>query len=313
MSSVLVTGGAGFIGSHLTDRLLREGHEVIALDNLYSGRIENIEQHFQNKNFKFVETDITKPLCLNVDFIFNLACPASPVYYQADPVGTVKTNVLGAINVLELAKSMNCPVVQASTSEVYGDPTISPQSEDYLGNVNPIGIRACYDEGKRVAETLFFDYHRQHKVKIKVVRIFNTYGPRMRIDDGRVVSNFLVQALNDKPLTIYGTGYQTRSFCFVDDLIEGLIGVMNSNDDITGPINLGNPTEFSMIELAKLVIEITNSDSKIINLDLPADDPKQRMPDISLANSILNWYPKISLRQGLVNTMEEMQTRILKN
>ena len=313
MSSVLVTGGAGFIGSHLTDRLLREGHKVIALDNLYSGRIENIEQHFQNKNFKFMEMDVTKPLSLNVDFIFNLACPASPVYYQADPVGTVRTNVLGAINVLELAKSMNCPVVQASTSEVYGDPTISPQPEDYLGNVNPIGIRACYDEGKRVAETLFFDYHRQHKVKIKVVRIFNTYGPRMRIDDGRVVSNFLVQAINDKPLTIYGTGSQTRSFCFVDDLIEGLIGVMNSNDDVTGPINLGNPTEFSMIELAKLVIEITNSDSKIINLGLPADDPKQRMPDISRANSILNWHPKISLREGLVRTMEEMQTRILKN
>jgi len=313
MSSVLVTGGAGFIGSHLTDRLLREGHKVIALDNLYSGRIENIEQHFQNKNFKFMEMDVTKPLSLNVDFIFNLACPASPVYYQADPVGTVRTNVLGAINVLELAKSMNCAVVQASTSEVYGDPTISPQSEDYLGNVNPIGIRACYDEGKRVAETLFFDYHRQHKVKIKVVRIFNTYGPRMRIDDGRVVSNFLVQAINDKPLTIYGTGSQTRSFCFVDDLIEGLIGVMNSDDVVTGPINLGNPTEFSMIELAKLVIEITNSDSKIINLGLPADDPKQRMPDISRANSILSWQPKISLREGLVRTMEEMQTRILKN
>jgi UDP-glucuronate decarboxylase len=279
-------------------------------DNLYSGRIENIEHHLGNKNFKFINSDVTNSIQLKTDFIFNLACPASPVYYQADPVSTVRTNVLGAINVLELAKDLKCPVLQASTSEVYGDPTISPQSEDYLGNVNPIGVRACYDEGKRVAETLFFDYHRQHKVQIKVVRIFNTYGPRMRIDDGRVVSNFLVQAIKGDPITIYGNGTQTRSFCYIDDLVEGLIRTMNSRDEIVGPINLGNPIEFSMLELAELVIRITNSNSRIIHLSLPSDDPKQRKPDIRRAEEFLSWRPIVELESGLRETYNDLLQRM---
>lgn len=302
MKTILVTGGAGFIGSHLCDQLIVNGWKVIALDNLYSGRSENIQHLLENENFTFINHDITEFIFVPVDFIVNLACPASPVYYQKDPVSTIRTNVLGAINVLELSKKLKCPVLQASTSEVYGDPLVSPQDEQYLGNVNPIGIRACYDEGKRVAETLFFDYKRQFGLNTRVARIFNTYGPRMRPDDGRVVSNFLVQAIRNEPISIYGNGLQTRSFCYIADLVSGLIKMIDTDISDVGPINLGNPTEFTMIELAQIVVEITNSKSKLEFFDLPADDPKQRKPSIAKASDSLNWQPRIQLREGLIET-----------
>ena len=310
---VLVTGAAGFIGSHLTEALLMKGHNVIGLDNLYSGQQSNVSYLKRFEKFVFKEQDVTDALSVDVDYIFNLACPASPVAYQRDPVATVKTNVFGAINVLDLAKKLDCPVLQASTSEVYGDPDVSPQSEDYLGNVNPIGIRACYDEGKRVAETLFFDYHREYGVNIQVVRIFNTYGPRMRIDDGRVISNFIVQALRNDPITIYGQGNQTRSFCYVSDLVSGLIGMFENSDSVRGPINLGNPNEFSMVELAKEVILLTNSNSELEFLDLPADDPKQRRPDISKAGNSLNWHPEVELTEGLTKTIRYFREVLSKS
>jgi UDP-glucuronate decarboxylase len=301
---VLVTGAAGFIGSHLSETLLQGGHSVIGIDNYYSGQKNNISNLKKYSEFTFKEHDITNELNLNVDYIFNLACPASPVAYQRDPVATVKTNVLGAINLLELAKNLGSPILQASTSEVYGDPDISPQSEKYLGNVNPIGVRACYDEGKRVAETLFFDYFREYDVKIQVVRIFNTYGPRMRIDDGRVVSNFIVQALKNEPITIYGKGQQTRSFCYVSDLVSGLISMFEKSEAVRGPVNLGNPGEFSMLELAKKVLDMTGSTSELLFQELPADDPKQRCPDISLANEALGWSPTVELSEGLKTTID---------
>lgn len=312
MKRILITGGAGFIGSHLAEALLDTGWSVIALDNLHSGSVENIKHLMPNSRFTFIEHDITEFIYMPVDFIANLACPASPLYYQADPVKTVRTNVLGALNVLELAKRLNIPVLQASTSEVYGDPLISPQNEEYLGNVNPIGIRACYDEGKRVAETLFFDYHREFGLRIKVARIFNTYGPRLRPDDGRVISNFIVQAIKNEPITIYGDGTQTRSFCYVSDLINALVKMINSSDELTGPINLGNPTEFNMHELAQLVIEITNSQSQIQHLPLPSDDPKQRKPDISKAKNLLDWTPQVDLRNGLLHTFNDLKLKISK-
>ena len=304
MKKILVTGGAGFLGSHLCAKLIHEGHEVIAVDNFYTGNKTNIIHLLQNPRFELVRHDVTFPLYLEVDEIYNLACPASPIHYQHDPVQTTKTSVHGAINMLGLAKRLKAKILQASTSEVYGDPTIHPQKEDYWGNVNPIGIRSCYDEGKRCAETLFFDYWRQHQLRIKVARIFNTYGPHMHPNDGRVVSNFIVQAIKGEPLTIYGDGSQTRSFCYVDDLIDGLVKLMNSSDDITGPVNLGNPNEFSMIELANFVIDYTNSKSKINFYPLPEDDPKQRQPDINLAKSHLKWEPKIELTEGLKKTIE---------
>ena len=306
---ILVTGAAGFIGSHLTRKLLALKHDVIGIDNMYSGRHGNLSDLLQDKGFTFVETDVTHPYHFDVDFIFNLACPASPVYYQRDPVATVTTNVLGAINGLNLATEIGCGILQASTSEVYGDPLVSPQNEDYLGNVNPIGIRACYDEGKRVAETLFFDYHRQHGTKIKVVRIFNTYGPGMRFDDGRVVSNFIFQALQNKPLTIYGNGSQTRSFCFVNDLVDGLIAMMMTEESFLGPVNLGNPQEFSVLELAQMVIQQTGSSSEISFEDIPQDDPKQRRPDITLAGKKLGFSPTVMLKDGLDSTIREFQNR----
>ena len=312
MKRILITGGAGFIGSHLAEALLDSGWSVVALDNLHSGSINNINHLFSNPRFSFIEHDITEFIYIPVDFIANLACPASPLYYQADPVKTVRTNVLGTLNVLELAKRLDIPVLQASTSEIYGDPLVSPQKEDYLGNVNPIGIRACYDEGKRVAETLFFDYHREFDLKIKVARIFNTYGPRLRPDDGRVISNFIVQAVKNEPITIYGDGTQTRSFCYVSDLIRALLALINSTDELTGPINLGNPTEFNMHELAQLVLEITKSESQIHHLPLPSDDPKQRKPDISKAESLLNWTPQVDLRSGLIHTFNDLKTKISK-
>jgi len=307
---ILVTGGAGFLGSHLCDRLITEGHEVIALDNFYTGSKENIQHLIENSKFEVVRADVTIPLNLEVDFIMNLACPASPVHYQKFPVQTIRTSILGAINVLDLATKLKVPVFQASTSEVYGDPTVNPQHESYWGNVNPIGIRACYDEGKRAAETLFFDYHRQLGTQIKVVRIFNTYGPRMSFNDGRVVSNFIVQALNGDPITIYGDGHQTRSFCFVDDLIDGFVRMMKTDKSITGPINLGNPKEFTMLELAQKVLVETDSRSEIVFKDLPADDPKQRKPDTSLAKEILSWEPKINLETGLKKTIANFVSRI---
>jgi UDP-glucuronate decarboxylase len=300
---ILVTGGAGFLGSHLSERLLQEGNEVICLDNFFTGSRENIHHLLDNKNFELVRHDITFPTYLEVDEIYNLACPASPIHYQFDPVQTTKTSVIGAINMLGLAKRLKIKILQASTSEVYGDPAVHPQPETYKGNVNTIGPRACYDEGKRCAETLFFDYHRQHNLKIKVMRIFNTYGPRMHPNDGRVVSNFIVQALKGDDITIYGDGTQTRSFCYVDDLIEGMHSLMNSRDGFTGPVNIGNPTEFTMIQLANLVIELTNSKSKIIFMPLPQDDPLQRKPVIDLAKKELNWAPKIQLMEGLKNTI----------
>lgn len=304
--TILVTGGAGFIGSHLCELLLDNHWKVIALDNLYSGRLVNIERLIPNENFTFINHDITEFIFIPVDFIVNLACPASPVYYQKDPVSTVRTNVLGAINVLELSKKLNCPVLQASTSEVYGDPLVSPQTEEYLGNVNPIGIRACYDEGKRVAETLFYDYKRQFGVDSRVARIFNTYGPRMRPDDGRVVSNFLVQAIQDKPISIYGDGLQTRSFCYVSDLVLGLERMIDLEKGLDSPINLGNPAEFTILELAQLVIKLTNSKSEIKFFDLPGDDPKRRKPSIEKAKTHLDWQPRIELVEGLIETHQNL-------
>ena len=308
---VLVTGGAGFLGSHLCDRLIQDGHEVLAVDNFYTGSKSNLLHLLENPNFELLRHDVTLPLFVEVEAIFNLACPASPVHYQRHPVQTIKTSILGAVNMLGLAKRTGARILQSSTSEVYGDPIISPQTEEYWGNVNPIGIRSCYDEGKRAAESLFFDYHRQYGLDIKVARIFNTYGPRMDLADGRVVSNFVVQALTNKPITIYGDGTQTRSFCFVTDLIEGLIKLFHSDQHITGPINLGNPREFTMLELAKTIISITNSNSPLIFEPLPSDDPKQRKPDISKANTLLNWDPQINLESGLVQTIEDFSARIL--
>ena len=298
----LVTGGAGFLGSHLCERLLNDGHEVICLDNYFTGRMANVAHLRDNRNFELIRHDVTEPILLEVDRIFNLACPASPIHYQFNPVKTIKTSVMGAINMLGLAKRVYARILQASTSEVYGDPAVHPQTEDYWGNVNPIGIRSCYDEGKRVAETLFMDYHRQNNVDIRIVRIFNTYGPRMLPNDGRVVSNFIVQALNGENLTIYGDGSQTRSFCYVDDLIEGFVRMMNQNK-IIGPVNIGNPGEFTMLELAKEVLELTGSKSKIVYKPLPGDDPKMRRPDISLAKEALGWEPTIPLRKGLEKTI----------
>ena len=301
---VLVTGGAGFLGSHLIDRLLGLGHEVVCADNLFTGSKRNIEHVLDNPRFEFMRHDVTFPLYVEVDEIFNLACPASPIHYSHDPVQTTKTSVHGAINMLGLAKRLNCRIFQASTSEVYGDPNVHPQREDYWGNVNPIGPRSCYDEGKRCAETLFFDYFRQHQLDIKVVRIFNTYGPRMHPNDGRVVSNFIVQALRGEPITIYGAGQQTRSFCYVDDLINGFLKMMASEVGFTGPVNLGNPVEFTIRELAEKVIALTGSASELVFRPLPVDDPMQRQPDIGLARSSLGWEPTIQLEQGLSRTIE---------
>lgn len=301
---VLVTGGAGFLGSHLCDRLIERGDEVLCVDNLFTGTKANIAHLLSHPRFEFLRHDVTFPLYVEVDEIYNLACPASPVHYQFDPVQTTKTSVMGAINMLGLAKRVKAKILQASTSEVYGDPEIHPQVESYKGSVNPIGIRACYDEGKRCAETLFFDYHRQHKLRIKVMRIFNTYGTRMHPNDGRVVSNFIIQALKGENITIYGDGKQTRSFCYVSDLIDGMIALMDSSDDFIGPVNMGNPKEFTMLELAQNVLELTESKSKIIFLPLPQDDPKQRQPDISLAKQKLNWTPKVELKDGLAKSVE---------
>ncbi|MBW2421219.1 MAG: SDR family oxidoreductase [Deltaproteobacteria bacterium] len=300
---ILVTGGAGFLGSHLCDRLLAAGHEVLCLDNFFTGRKQNIKHLRDNPHFEVMRHDVTFPLFVEVDEIFNLACPASPIHYQNDPVQTTKTSVHGAINMLGLAKRLNAKIFQASTSEVYGDPQVHPQTEDYWGHVNPVGVRSCYDEGKRCAETLFFDYYRQLNLRIKVVRIFNTYGPHMHPQDGRVVSNFIVQALTGQPITIYGDGQQTRSFCYCDDLIDGFVRMMDSPDEITGPVNLGNPGEFTMRQLADLVLEITGSRSEICFEPLPSDDPTRRRPDISLAQQTLGWEPKTPLRQGLEKTI----------
>jgi UDP-glucuronate decarboxylase len=304
---ILVTGGAGFLGSHLCDRLLQDGHEVLCVDNLFTGTKQNVAHLRDHPNFEFLRHDVTFPLFVEVDEIYNLACPASPIHYQHDPVQTTKTSVHGAINMLGLAKRLGCRILQASTSEVYGDPSVHPQTEEYWGNVNPIGPRSCYDEGKRCAETLFFDYFRQHRLLIKVARIFNTYGPRMHPADGRVVSNFIMQALRGEPITIYGDGAQTRSFCFVDDLIEGLIALMRSPDEVTGPINLGNPVEFTMAELAQKVIVATGSKSPLVHVELPPDDPRQRRPDITRARTILAWEPRISLDEGLRTTVAYFQ------
>jgi UDP-glucuronate decarboxylase len=300
---ILVTGGAGFIGSHLCERLLAAGNEVLCVDNFFTGGRRNIVALLDNKNFEMLRHDVTFPLSVEVDQIYNLACPASPVHYQFDPVQTTKTSVMGAINMLGLAKRLHVPVLQASTSECYGDPQVHPQHEGYWGNVNPIGPRSCYDEGKRCAETLFFDYHRQHGVEIKVVRIFNTYGPRMHPQDGRVVSNFIMQALRGEDLTIYGDGAQTRSFCYVDDLVEAMIRMMATGPDVTGPINTGNPNEFTIRELAEAVIEMTGAKSRLVFHDLPVDDPRQRQPDIRLARETLGWEPTIQLREGLARTI----------
>ena len=301
--TILITGGAGFLGSHLSDRLIADGHDVICLDNFFTGSKANIAHLIGHPRFELVRHDVTFPLYIEVDEIYNLACPASPVHYQHDPVQTTKTSVHGAINMLGLAKRLKARIFQASTSEVYGDPSVHPQPESYWGNVNPIGPRSCYDEGKRCAETLFFDYHRQHGLDIKVARIFNTYGPRMHPNDGRVVSNFVVQALQGEPITIYGDGRQTRSFCYCDDLIDGFVRLMNTSKDVTGPVNLGNPGEFTMLELAQTVIELTGSKSKLVHMPLPQDDPKQRRPDITLAQEKLGWQPKVQLREGLTETI----------
>ncbi|HVY87666.1 MAG TPA: UDP-glucuronic acid decarboxylase family protein [Hyphomonadaceae bacterium] len=299
----LVSGGSGFLGSHLCDRLLGRGQEVLCVDNLFTGQKRNVAHLHDNPRFEFLRHDVTLPLFVEVDQIWNLACPASPIHYQHDPVQTTKTSVHGAINMLGLAKRLGAKILQASTSEVYGDPSVHPQTEDYWGNVNPIGTRSCYDEGKRCAETLFFDYHRQHRLRIKVMRIFNTYGPRMHPHDGRVVSNFIVQALKGEDITIYGDGMQTRSFCYVDDLIEGMIRLMDSGDDVTGPINIGNPGEFTMIQLAEAVLRLTGGKSKLVRMPLPADDPKQRQPDITRARNTLGWEPKVQLEDGLKETI----------
>jgi UDP-glucuronate decarboxylase len=304
VKKILVTGGAGFLGSHLCERLLAQGHDVLCVDNFFTGTRRNIAHMMGEPSFEFLRHDVTFPLYVEVDEIYNLACPASPIHYQFDPVQTTKTSVHGAINVLGLAKRVKARVLQASTSEVYGDPEVHPQPETYWGRVNPIGYRACYDEGKRCAETLFFDYHRQHRLETKVVRIFNTYGPRMHPNDGRVVSNFVVQALKGEDITIYGDGSQTRAFCYVDDLVEAMLRMMATAPEITGPVNIGNPGEFSIRELAALIIELTGTKSKLVSKPLPQDDPKQRRPDISLAKKVLGWEPKIELRQGLVKTIE---------
>ena len=300
---VLVTGGAGFLGSHLCDRLVEAGHEVLCVDNFYTGTRANIAHLLDNPAFEVMRHDVTFPLYVEVDEIYNLACPASPIHYQHDPIQTTKTSVAGAINMLGLAKRLRIPILQASTSEVYGDPTVHPQDESYWGHVNPIGPRSCYDEGKRCAETLFFDYHRQLGLKIKVARIFNTYGPRMHPNDGRVVSNFIVHAIEGRPITIYGDGSQTRSFCYVDDTVDGLIRLMNSPDEVTGPVNIGNPNEMSVKALAEQIIEQTGSKAELELCDLPADDPKQRQPDISKARELLGWEPRVSLREGLEQTI----------
>lgn len=301
---ILVTGGAGFLGSHLCERLVGEGNEVICVDNLFTGSKENIKDLFEKPGFEFIRQDVVNPLYIECDQIYNLACPASPVHYQRDPIYTVKTSVYGAFHMLGLAKRTGARILQSSTSEVYGDPDISPQPENYRGRVNTTGPRACYDEGKRVAETLFFDYHRQQGVDIKVMRIFNTYGPRMDIGDGRVVSNFVVQALRGEDITIYGNGNQTRSFCYVDDLIEGMIRLMNSRDGVTGPVNIGNPEEFTIKQLAEIIVRLTDSRSKLVYRELPVDDPTQRRPDITLAQEVLEWKPKIQLEEGLMKTIE---------
>lgn len=300
---ILVTGGAGFLGSHLCERLLQAGHEVICVDNFYTGNKDNLLSFIDHPYFEVIRHDICQPLDVEVDQIYNFACPASPIHYQFDPVQTTKTNVHGSINMLDLATRRKARILQASTSEVYGDPHVHPQSEGYWGNVNPIGLRSCYDEGKRCAETLFFDYHRQHKTDIKLARIFNTYGPRMHPNDGRVVSNFIVQALLNQPITIYGEGMQTRSFCYVDDLLEGIVQLMESEGGFTGPVNLGNPVEFQIGELAQLVIELTGSQSDLVFRPLPSDDPKQRKPDIGLAQEKLGWAPKVQLKEGLLQTI----------
>lgn len=300
---ILVTGGAGFLGSHLCDRLIEQGNDVICIDNLFTGSKDNIRHLMGNPYFEFIRHDVTEPIYVEVDQIYNLACPASPIHYQYDPIKTGKTSVLGALHTLGLAKRVHARILQASTSEVYGDPEIHPQPESYRGCVNPIGIRSCYDEGKRMAETLFFDYHRQHQVDIKVIRIFNTYGPRMNTHDGRVVSNFIVQALKNENITIYGSGEQTRSFCYVDDLIEGMIRMMNSRDGFTGPVNIGNPGEFTMLELAQKIIDLTGSGSKIVFEPLPQDDPMQRRPVIDLAKKELSWEPTVNLEEGLKKTI----------
>ncbi len=301
---IIITGGAGFLGSHLCDRLITKGHDVLCVDNFFTGSKQNINHLIGNNSFELMRHDITFPLYIEADEIYNFACPASPIHYQFDPVQTTKTSVHGAINMLGLAKRIKAKILQASTSEVYGDPQVHPQPETYLGHVNPIGPRSCYDEGKRCAETLFFDYHRQHNLRIKVARIFNTYGPRMHPNDGRVVSNFIVQALQDTPITVYGNGSQTRSFCYVDDLIEAFVRMMNSPDDFVGPVNMGNPDEFTILELAEMVIKLTNSKSNIIFKPLPQDDPMQRQPDITLAKERLGWQPKIKLEEGLSKTIE---------
>ena len=307
---ILITGGSGFIGSHLSQKLLAAGHDVLVVDNFYTSSRENISHLLGNPKFEIIRHDVTMPLTAEVDAIYHLACPASPIHYQRFPVQTIKTSVLGSLNMLELANRLQIPILLSSTSEVYGDPNISPQVEEYWGNVNPIGIRACYDEGKRAAETLFFDFHRQYGLNIKVARIFNTYGPNMSPDDGRVVSNFIMQALRSEDITIYGDGNQTRSFCYVDDLVDGLINLMESPDSVHGPINLGNPTERTVMNLAEMVIQKTKSKSKIIFSDLPQDDPKQRKPDISKARSILNWEPKVDIDQGLDNTVKYFKTKV---
>lgn len=312
MKKILVTGGAGFLGANLCKKLVQQGHDVLCVDNFFTGSKENIAELIGQKYFDLMRHDVTFPLYVEVDEIYNLACPASPVHYQYDPVQTTKTSVHGAINMLGLAKRVHAKILQASTSEVYGDPEVHPQSETYWGRVNPIGIRSCYDEGKRCAETLFFDYWRQHKTKIKVARIFNTYGPLMHPNDGRVVSNFIVQAIQGNPITIYGDGTQTRSFCYVSDLIDGLIALMNTPEELTGPINLGNPVEFTMLELAELVIRMTGSVSQIVFQTLPEDDPKQRKPNIDLATKHLNWQPKIHLEEGLQETINYFRKVLLK-
>lgn len=310
MKRILVSGGGGFLGSHLCDRLLKEGNEVLCVDNFFTGNRRNIHHLLDNKNFELLRHDVTHPLYVEVDQIYNLACPASPIHYQFDPVQTTKTSVIGAMNMLGLAKRLKIKILQASTSEVYGDPEIHPQPESYRGNVNPIGPRACYDEGKRCAETLFFDYYRQHGVDIKVMRIFNTYGPRMHPNDGRVVSNFIVQALKGENITIYGDGKQTRSFCYVDDNIDGMYRLMNSRDGFTGPVNIGNPGEFTMLELAQQIIEMTNSKSELVFMPLPQDDPLQRKPVIDLAKKELGWEPKVHLKEGLQKTIAYFESVI---
>lgn len=304
MKRILVTGGAGFLGSHLCERLLKEGNEVVCVDNYFTGNKQHIIHLMQNPNFELIRHDVIQPIYLEVDEIYNLACPASPIHYQYNPIKTVKTSVMGAINMLGLAKRINAKILQASTSEIYGDPNLHPQPEEYWGNVNPIGLRSCYDEGKRCAETLFFDYHRQNKVRIKVIRIFNTYGPNMHPQDGRVVSNFIMQALHNENITIYGSGEQTRSFCYCDDLIEAMIRMMNTDDSVTGPINIGNPNEFTIRQLAEMVIELTGSKSQIVYLPAVADDPTQRQPTINKAKEILHWEPTIQLRDGLRKTID---------